>query len=68
MSVMMQEMTWQDFNEKKNNAVAILPVGFYRAAWSDAPTVGRCDYQYRTCKNGSRKGKWHCSSVCYIRI
>ena len=27
MSVMMQEMTWQDFNEKKNNAVAILPVG-----------------------------------------
>ena len=27
MNVMMQEMTWQDFNEKKNNAVAILPVG-----------------------------------------
>lgn len=27
MSVMMQEMTWQDFNEKKSNAVAILPVG-----------------------------------------
>lgn len=27
MTVFMQEMTWQDFNEKKNEAVAILPVG-----------------------------------------
>ncbi len=27
MSVMMQEMSWQDFKEKKENAVVILPVG-----------------------------------------
>lgn len=67
MSVMMQEMNWQDFNEKR---VMLLQFcgRVYRTAWSDAPAVGRCDYQYRTCKNGSRKGKRHCSSVCYIRI
>lgn len=27
MSVFMQEMTWQDFNEKKKDAVVIIPVG-----------------------------------------
>lgn len=27
MSVLMQEMTWQDFNEKKDSSIVILPVG-----------------------------------------
>ena len=27
MSVMMQEMTWQEFNDKKENSVVILPIG-----------------------------------------
>lgn len=27
MSVFMQEMTWQEFNERKNNSIIILPVG-----------------------------------------
>ena len=27
MSVMMQEMTWQEFNDRKENSVVILPVG-----------------------------------------